>query len=187
MKINMIKIINLSLLFISFTFTLNSCSKDVKSPTETEQQPSLNVSPFDGSTGVQLNAPVTLTFNKPVIKGIVESDFHLISARDMADSMSMGHPMMNHDDMMMAMSDSTVMHHLDRYHSTHGGFTWNSDSTICTFVADSMLTRDTQYMIHLGDGMVRMMKEHMGDMNTMNGMGTGQLGDNIMLHFTTID
>lgn len=187
MKINMIKIINLSLLFISFTFTLNSCSKDAKSPTETEQQLSLNVSPSDGNTGVQLNAPVKLTFAKPVVKDIVENGFHLISARDMADSMSMGHPMMNHSDMMTAMSDSAIMHHLDRYHSTQGGFTWNSDSTLCTFFADSMLARRTQYMIHLGDGMVRMMKEHMGNMGAMNGMGTGQLSDNIMLHFTTVD
>jgi len=115
----------------------------------------------------------------------VEKDFHLISARDMADSMSMGHPMMNHSNMMMAMSDSTIMQHLDRYHSTHGDFTWNGDSTLCTFFADFMLTGHTQYMIHLGDEMVKMMKEHMSDMGTMHGMGTGQLSDNIMLHFTT--
>jgi len=152
---------------------------------ETDKQQALIVSPADGSTGVQLNATVILSFARPVMEEIVEDNFHLISTKDMADSMSMGHPMMGHSNMMMAMLDSTIMHHLDRYHSTHGGFTWNSDSTRCTFVADSMLSGNTQYMIHLGDEMVKMMKEHLGDMGSMPGMGTGQLSENIMLHFTT--
>ncbi len=175
----------LSILYVFSTAVMYTCSKDANTMYETDKQPALIVSPADGSTGVQLNATVTLSFARPVMEGIVENNFHLISARDMADSMSMGHPMMSHSNMMMAMSDSAIMHHLDRYHSTHGDFSWNSDSTLCTFFADSMLAGHTQYMIHLGGEMVKMMKEHMGDMGTMHGMGTGQLSDNIMLHFTT--
>jgi len=181
------RIINLTLLSVICIFTLTNCSKDSKLPTETEPQQSLIVNPADGSTGVQLNTPMTLLFARPVIKGIVENNFHLISAKDMADSMSPGHPMMNHSNMMMAMADSAIMHHLDRYHSTHGTITWNSDSTLCTFVTDSMLTRQTGYMIHLGDEMVKMMKQRMGDMGMMNGSGTGMMSDDIMLHFSTID
>jgi hypothetical protein len=148
-------------------------------PNETKQQQNLIVNPADGSTGVQLSIPVILTFAKPVIKGIVEENFHLISAKDMADSMSHSHPIMNHSNMMMAMADSAIMQHLDRYHSTHGIITWNSDSTLCTFMPDSMLTRQTEYMIHLGDEMVKMMKQRMGNM--------GLMSDDIILHFNTID
>ncbi len=183
----MSKNIYLLMFLIVVVFTMHNCSQDAKSPAAADTKPALLVQPANGSTGVNLNEPVRLTFSEPVIKGIVEKNFHLISARDLADSMSLGHPMMEHSDMMTAMSDSAIMHHLDRYHSTQGGSTWNSDSTLCTFFADSMLARHTQYMIHLGDKMVKMMKEHMGDMSTMNGMGTGQLSDNMMMHFTTVN
>jgi hypothetical protein len=183
----MLNKIYLLILFIVAVFILHNCSQDTKSPAAADTQPAFIVQPADGSTGVNLNEPVKITFSEPVLKGIVENNFHLISTRDMADSMSMGHPLMNHSNMTMAMSDSVIMHHLDRYHSTHGGFIWNADSTLCTFIADSMLAGRTVYMIHLGDRMVKMMKEHMGDMGVMNGMGTGQLSDNIMLHFTTVD
>jgi hypothetical protein len=177
----------LSLLFISFTFTLNNCAKDSKSLLDTERQTSLSVIPADGSTGVQLNAPVTLSFAKSVVRSVVEENFHLISAKDMTDSMSPGHPPMHHSNMIMAMGDSAIMHHLDRFHSTSGSITWNSDSTFCSFMADSMLTPHSEYMICLGEGMVKMMEQRMGKMSMMNGMGTGMMNDNIMLHFTTID
>lgn len=181
------KYIYLSIFYVFLAAVIYTCSMDANMMSATTKQPALIISPADGSTAVQLNTLITLSFARPVLEGIVENNFHLISARDMADSMSMGHPMMNHSNMMMAMSDSAIMHHLDRYHSTHGDFSWNSDSTLCTFIADSMLARHTQYMIHLGDEMVKMMKEHMGSMGTMHGMGTGQLNDNIMLHFTTVN
>jgi len=89
--------------------------------------------------------------------------------------------------MMMAMSDSEIMHHLDRYHSTQGTFAWNIDSTFCTFAVDSMLTRQTEYMIHLGEEMVKMIEQRMDGINTMHGMGTGMMSNNIMIHFTTLD
>jgi hypothetical protein len=85
------------------------------------------------------------------------------------------------------MSDTGKMHHLDDVHATRGMFFWNSDSTVCTFRPDSMLSPTTQYMVHFGQEMVQMMEMRMGSMGSMSGHGSGMMSSDMMFHFTTLD
>ena len=166
---------------------LAGCAKDSSFPVALATTPSIVVSPGDGQTGVRLDAGVNLSFASPVDRAIVERDFHLISERNMADSLCPTSTAMNHGNMMTAMEDSTNMRHLDQIHSTRGRFLWNADSTECTFRPDSMMTSKTQYMIHLGQDMVGMMEARMGEMASMGGHGSGMTSREMILHFVTLD
>src|SRR3990172_1782003 len=87
----------------------------------------------------------------------------------MADSLCPVSVTMDHGSMMNAMGDSAAMNHIDQYHSTPGRFTWNSDSTGCTFRSDSLLSPRTLYTIHMNREMTQMMERRLGSMGTMDG------------------
>lgn len=145
------------------------------------------IDPADGAGNVRLDAGITLTFSRSVDKAVTEGELHLISERDMADSSCPVNMMMGHTDMDMAMGDSAMMDHLGDRHSTEGRFSWNGDSTQCTFQPDSMMQSGMRYMIHLGPEMMRMMEDRMGDMGMMGGHGGAMMTDHMMLHFQTLD
>jgi hypothetical protein len=171
----------------ALVLAIAGCSKDSSSPVKSIDATPLSTTPSDGSNGVRLDAQISLSFATPVEKAVVERDFHLISERDMADSLCPVSQMMGHGNMTMTMMDSGKMHHLDQVHSTHGRFSWNSDSTRCTFAADSMMAPRTQYMMHLGHEMMEMIERRVGSMKMMSGHGTGMMSDEMMFHFSTID
>jgi len=157
-----------------------------KSPTSTDAASTsqLSISPQDNQTAVSTSGTVSLTFSKKVDKVVVENNFHLISAMAFIDSLCPVSKTFHHGTMMSAMNDTLMMNHLDNYHSVHGSFTWNSDSLVCTFQPDSMLTRNMQYMIHLRQEMVTMMNQRMGNMGMMGQQGMSG-GSAMMFHFTT--
>lgn len=165
------------------------CSKNSSSPSGTTRTPpaNLTVSPSDGEGNVRLNAAVTFTFGRSVDRAVVERTVHLISERAMADSLCPDSLMMSHGGMSNAMMDSSMMRHYGQVHATRGRFTWNGDSTMCTFRPDSMMAPRTQYMIHMGREMMQMMRNRMGDMGMMGGHGSGMMQDDMMLHFATMD
>jgi hypothetical protein len=143
--------------------------------------------PADGAIEVRLDAGITLTFSESVDKSVTERGLHLISESDMADSTCPVNMAMGHGNMDMAMGDSSMMDHLDEYHSTGGRFYWNGDNTECTFQPDSMMQSGMRYMVHMGSEMIQMMEDRMGDMGMMGGHGSGMMSADMMLHFQTID
>lgn len=145
------------------------------------------ITPPDGADGVRLDDGITLTFAKSVDKSVTERNFRLISEEDMSDSTCPVNMTMGHGDMNMAMGDSSMMAHLDESHGTGGRYFWNGDSTECTFRPDSMMRPGMRYMVHMGEGMVRMMEERMGSMEMMAGHGVGMMSGHMMNHFTTMD
>jgi len=165
---------------------LTGCSNDSQSPTAATPQ-NLTVSPADGATGVRLDAEVTLTFASPVGRDVVERDFHLISERAMADSTCPESTAMDHGAMADWMADTTMMGHMDVYHSMPGRFSWNGTGTACTFQPDSMMTPVTRYMIHMGREMMDMVEHRTGGGGMMPGHGTGMMTGDMMLHFATMD
>jgi hypothetical protein len=179
----------LVVLFVFFTLIIEfaGCSKDSSSPVQTGDTSPLSTTPSDGANGIRLDAQIALTFLKPVEKAVVENNFHLISERDMADSLCPVSKTMAHGNMTMTMIDSGQMRHLDQIHATRGRFSWNSDSTRCTFAADSLMTPRTQYMIHLGRDMVEMVERRVGSMKMMSGHGSGMMSSEMMFHFSTTD
>jgi hypothetical protein len=174
---------------MALVFAFVGCSKKSSSPIETTPVSTSQVllSPYDGSSGVRLDASIGLAFAQPVDRSVVERGFHLISQKAMADSMCPVSTAMQHGDMMSAMSDTSKMHHLDNVHATRGMFFWNGDSTACTFRPDSMLSPKTQYMMHFGQEMVQMMEMRIGSMGSMSGHGSGMMSSEMMFHFTTLD
>ena len=165
------------------------CSKETAVPTSPENtlKEFLALNPTDGETSVRVDAPVVLIFTKQVARAAVERGFHLISERAIADSTCPISQTMGHGNMMSSMIDSSKMRHLDQYHSTKGKFMWNTDSTRCTFQPDSMMTPQTQYMIHMDRGMTQMMEQQRGGMGMMSGHGVGAMSGEMMLHFFTMD
>ncbi len=166
---------------------LVGCSKKSSSMVDPTVPTSLSVNPTDGQAAVRLDAGVALTFAKPVDRVTVERNFHLMSQRSMPDSVCPDRTMMPHGGMTGVMNDSLMMRHMGQVHSMGGRFTWNGDSTMCTFRPDSMMTPRTQYMIHMGREMMQMMQRRMGDMGMMGNHGNGMMQDDMMLHFTTMD
>jgi hypothetical protein len=166
---------------------IDGCSKDSSSPVQSVDATPLSTTPGDGANGVRLDAQIALSFSKSVERTTVERNFHLISERDMADSLCPVSKTMGHGNMTMTTLDSGKMHHLDQIHSTRGKFSWNSDSTRCTFAADSMMKPRTQYMMHLGREMVEMIERRVGTMKMTGGRGSGMMSDEMMFHFSTID
>lgn len=164
------------------------CSDKSTSTTEPFlEQTVFQYSPADGSTDIRLDANVGLWFANPVDRALVERSFQLISEADMADSNCVISTTMNHGSMLDAMADSSMMHHMDQYHSTRGTFVWNTDSTLCTFRPDSLMSPKTQYMIHLGREMTLMLRFRTGSMAMMAGHGAGAMVDDMMFHFATLD
>lgn|GEM_PF-1150528 len=176
---------------------ITNCNKaDSPIAANTTAQP-YQVTPADGTTGVNLGQTIKITFAKPVERGTVERDLHLLSERSMGDSLcpmatKMGQGMMSGtmmDDVMQpgmmsgAMMDTLQM----RQHRIRGTFTWNRDSTICTFKPDSLMMPQTQYMIHFGQQMMQMMERRIGNMDMMAGYGTGMMGNEAQFHFWTAD
>lgn len=156
-----------------------------------ETQPAAVVTPSDGSTDIPIDAAIKIVFVKPADRAVVERSFRLISAHDMADTLCPTSRMMGHGDMMRAMSDSAMMHHLDSQHRTAGRISWNTNNTQCTFMPDSALRSGTQYMIHMGGDMTTMMAGMgagsggmMGGGMMSGGHSTGMQADKFM-HFTT--
>lgn len=152
----------------------------------------LTVDPLDGAANVKLNSNITLKFEKPASPDVVKRNFHLMIHQEMnmvMDSMMHGTHAM--DSMSMgAMCDSSMMEMMQR-HSVKGGFMWNSDNTQCIFNPDSMMTPNTEYAIHMGGEMMKMI-----DMEHENGMMTGghggMMGDqgglmsgDMMIYFST--
>lgn len=176
---------NKSIAIAATALILAGCSRN-SSPV-TAANPPLAISPADGETGVRLDAAISLEFIRPVDPAVVQRDLHLISERAMADSLCPVSTTMDHGDMMTTMSDTAKMHHLDQTHSMRGRFLWNSDNTRCVFTPDTIMTPKTQYMIHLGQEMVGMMENRLGDMRMMAGHGSGMMAREMMLHFWTLD
>ncbi|MBI5215919.1 MAG: Ig-like domain-containing protein [Ignavibacteriae bacterium] len=180
--------LNFLILALIVVMILVGCSND-DSMTTMNNQPisSLTIAPTDGATNVRLDESITFTFIKPVDKKTTERNIHLVSQFAMADSLCPVNNMMAHGDMNMAMMDSMKMNHLMNQHNSLGRFTWNGDSTQCTFTPDSMMMPNMQYMIHMGQEMMQMMQSRMGNMGMMNNHGTGMTSNDMMYHFRTMD
>lgn len=154
----------------------------------------MSVSPRDGESNVALNKNVTLSFDNPIARSVVQRNFHMMTTQKMAvirDSMMtymgmMG--MMTHNDSldiydgMMRMMDNTAM---------HGMFTWNADSTQCVFDPDSLMIASTPYSMHMGQEMMSMVGMMSGD-NMMSSGNHDMMGDaggmmhgDMMTSFTT--
>jgi hypothetical protein len=179
----------LALFFLIFGILVTGCSRETSSPGSPDVflDDFLRLTPADGQTSVPLNAPVVLTFAKPVDRVAVERGLFLISEDAMSDSLCPVSQTMGHGSMVAAMADSSKMHHLDRYHSMRGNFTWNEDATQCAFRPDSLLRPRTRYMIHMNREMTLMMEQRMGMMDIMGAHGTGVMRNEMMFHFTTTD
>ncbi|MBL7995570.1 Ig-like domain-containing protein [bacterium] len=154
----------------------------------------LRISPNDGETNVALNKNVVLNFDTPLVRSVVQKNFHMMTTQKMqgiADSImaSMGMMgMMTHNDSatiyndMMRMMDSNTM---------HGTFMWNSDSTQCTFDPDSLMMPGAQYQMHMGREMMVMtgMMDGDGMMSNDNhgmmGNAGGMMYGDMMINFTT--
>ncbi len=167
---------------------LVGCSKDDSMTTMDNQQlSSLTISPSDGATSVRLDESMIFTFIKPVDKRTTERNIHLVSQLAMTDSLCPISNNMEHGNMNMAMMDSMKMNHLMSQHKTQGRFTWNDDSTQCTFSPDSMMMPNMQYMVHMGQEMMQMMNNRMGNMGMMSNHGSGMTSNDMMYHFRTMD
>ena len=166
---------------------ITGCSKDSTSMMGSSQTVNFTVNPKDGTTGVRLDAGITVNFAKSVDRTVIEKNLHLISEFDMVDSLcpisdSMGHGMMGN-----AMMDSMKMNHLMVQHRSSGKFQWNGNNTRCILQPDSMMMPNMRYMIHMGSDMIKMMESQMGDMNMMGNHGTGMMKNDMFYHFTTMD
>ena len=166
------------------------CSNDSLSPARATL---VSVSPADGSTGVRLDAALTLIFSAPVDREVVQRELHLISERAIADSVCPDSATMSHPDMEHCMADPAIMRHLDERHATSGDFSWNATGTACTFQPAAGMDPTTRYMVHSGPGMTDMMGGSMDGMMSgpmdgmMGGHGSGTMSGHMMLHFTTTD
>ena len=167
---------------------LAGCSKDSRSPADVMRPsaPPVTVSPGDGEAGVRLDATVTLAFAKAADRAVVERALHLISERDMADSLCPDTAMV-HGSMDSMMMDPAMMTHLYQWHHAPGSFSWNGTSTQCVFTPQAWMDSQTRYMVHMGEEMVQMMEGRMGGMGSMGGHGSGAMSGHMMLHFTTMD
>lgn len=161
------------------------CSEESDSPV-TPQSPTLvSVSPRDGAGGVSLDAPIVLGFSAPVDRDLVQNELRLISEWAISDSVCPDSATMWHGDMEHCMDDPEVMRHLDRHHATHGSFSWNANSTVCTFQPAERMIQSTRYMIHIGTDVARMCDGSMARMMDRHGHDHGPGGD-MALHFTTM-
>ena len=168
-------------LVLVFVIALVGCSNDSGSPVTPT---ALIVSPADGATGVRLDSVVKLTFAGKLDRDVIERGFHVISENALMD-MPCPDSTMQHQPMMDCMDDS-LMAHMDRNHSTHGQFSWDESGTVCTFRPDTMLSPSTRYMMHMDGKMMDMVGMHAGGDGMMQDHGSGMMGGDMVLHFTTM-
>jgi len=167
--------------------SLTGCSQKPAAPLAPLTGASLSVAPASGEIDVRLDAPVVLSFGVAVDPAVVERDFHLISEYDMTSAPCPDSAMGAHGAMTAVMGNSTMMRHLDGFHSTGGSFRWNDGLSECLFQPDSWMRPQTRYLVHLDAGMVQMMESRMGSMGGMTGHGAGTMSGDMMFHFTTLD
>ena len=182
----------MKIIFVSVAIILvgviNGCTKDDQgSMMNSSTAPQVTVTPGDGATSIRLDAPITLTFAKPVDQTISERNVHLFSGKDMSDSVCPMGMMTGQDMMGSSMMDSSMMIHLISQHGTHGRFQWNTNGTRCSFFPDSMMIPNMTYMIHIGREMVQMMETRIGQMGMMGGHGSGMMSTDMIYHFRTMD
>lgn len=157
-----------------------SCSRIARSPMQPATQV-IGAVPADGSTGVRLDAAVTLDFGAVVDRAAVERGVHLLAERDMF-SQCPDPSMQNHGTMASVMDDPNMLQHLDTTHATTGEFSWNAAGTACTFQPDSLMGPQSRYMVHVSGAMLESMRQ--AGVSMMGGqMNTS--GD-MMLHFQTM-
>ena len=164
---------------------LAGCSEDSPSPLSPTSARLIAVSPADGTTNVRVDAGLTLTFNSPVDRGIVQRELRLISEPAIADSVCPDSAAISHPDMGHCMADPAMMRHLDEYHATSGSFSWNATGTACTFQPAAWMIPGAQYMVHMGRGMTEMVGGSTDEM--MRDHGPGMMSGDLTLHFTTMD
>ena len=159
-----------------------SCSSNTPTGPTSELQPLITVIPSDGATSVDRNAGIALSFVIAPERSVVMSGLHLIDSNALDSLHGMG--MMGSMTMMDAMADSAVMRWLDEYQSTPGRFTWSDDDRQCIYQPDSILTPDTDYMVHFDQTMISMMDQRADSMGMM--MHFQEITANgTMFHFTT--
>ncbi len=156
----------------------------------------IQVSPDNGETNIEINKTVALAFDSPMDKSVVQRNFHMMTKQKMqtvSDSMMLYMGMMG----MMTHGDSlTIYDGMRRMMGNwmmRGTFTWNSDSTGCTFDPDSLMMANTQYAVHMGREMMKTtdgnMMQGTGMMSTGNhgmmGNAGGMMHDDRMISFTT--
>jgi hypothetical protein len=172
----------LAVVFASVIFF--GCKVDETTMATNPTTSDLTVYPSDNQTGVTQSTPITLTFSKAVDKSVVEKNFRLMNERSYMDSLCPVSKTMGHGSMTMSMMDSVKMNHLDSIHGLKGTFLWNSDGKSCSFIPDTLLYPGMQHMVHLREGMVKMMESNMGTMGMMGRSGTGT-GMGMTFHFMT--
>jgi hypothetical protein len=158
---------------------MSSNPHDVLSNTSTN----FTITPTDNQAGVSLDQKIEIQFAEPVDPDLVENNIHLISEFAITDSICRFDSRIIHSNMGISMMDSMKLSHLDQYHSTNGRFTWSDGNKLCTFTPDSLLKPNTNYMIHVGRGM--MQSGNMGGMGDMGGHGGSVPQGHMMLHFRT--
>lgn len=174
--------------FVAILF-ITGCSKK----SENSLEASLNTSasyriiPADNQTGVRLNQSIQIIFVKSVDPMVVETNFHLMSQKDISDTNCAYGKMIDHANMGISMMDSLKMNHLEKYHSTKGKFTWNNAYTAVTFSPDSMMQNYMQYMLHFGKDMMKMMQKSADTLGRMSGYSNGVQQNDMMIHFSTMD
>ncbi len=145
---------------------------------------SIQIAPADNALDVATSSGVILTFRQPVNRSIVEKNFRLMNERSYPDSLCPVSSVMGHGSMGSSMMDMQKMAHLDSLHGLRGAFSWNSDSTVCTFRPDSLLLPAMQHMVHVRQEMVDMVEGRMGSMGMMGRTGMGS-GTGMAFHFVT--
>jgi len=165
-------IVALMLLSLAIFYGCSNMGNNTTNPTPANF---LSISPTNNSQNFGINDAVTLQFAAPVDTKTIESNFVLISQKDIADSTCPISKNMGHSDINKDMMDTTMMNHLKITHHTGGNFKWNSDRTKCEFKSDSSLKPDTDYIMYMGTEMMDHMKFIMSKNRMMNGGGMGMM------------
>lgn len=156
------------LLFLtSALFT--GCNKMDNNPLNSTGGNFLTIYPADKSQNIGIDESIIIQFAVPVDSKTIESNFVLISQKDISDSICPISKSMGHSDMNKAMMDTSMMNHLKEIHCTKGTFNWNDDKTRCEFKPDSSLEPDMDYMLYINSDMMNYMKNMMSDNGMMNG------------------
>lgn len=148
---------------IGLIFSILSCeeSADRDDLAETELS---KTTPIDGAVGIALDATIDVTFTEGMDRNSCQSRFGLY----------------------MGELDSIPTNMMGQMHGMlPGQFHWNGDTTLMTFLPDSMFMDSTMYSICLQEGMQMhhhgqdgMMGEHMGN----HGISTQ---DGVIVRFMT--
>lgn len=181
-------------LILVLTSFLTSCTQMDNNSANNPFGIFLSINPSDNSQNIGVNSAIVLQFAAPVDTKVIESNFVLISQKDISDSSCPVSKNMGHSDMNKAMMDTSMMSHLKNNHCTKGTFKWSSDKKTCEFKSESNLEPNMEYMLYVDPDMVNHMKDVMltnGMMNTGMGMmkcdcmNKGLDNKNIISHFKT--